>query len=94
MKGIDLKIVNFISSHGIIGRGLAFPPGTAKSKVDTLRGQYAKMAKDPKFISDAKKRRLRVIYSSGQQIQDVVNNAFRDADPKVVAAAAKIVFGK
>ena len=94
VKGTDLKIVNFISSHGIIGRGLAFPPGVAKSKVAPLRAQYAKMAKDPTFIKDAKKRRLRVLYSSGQQIQDVVNAAFRDADPKVIKAAAKIVFGK
>jgi tripartite-type tricarboxylate transporter receptor subunit TctC len=94
VKGIDLKIVNFISSHGIIGRGLAYPPGVAKSKVAPLRAQYAKMAKDPKFVSDANKRRLRVIYSSGQQIQDVVNSAFRDAEPTVVKAAAKIVFGK
>ena len=94
VTGVDLKIVNFISSHGIIGRGLAYPPGIAKDKVATLRKQYANMAKDAAFARDAKKRRLRVLYSSGEQIQNVVNQAFKDADPKVVKAAAKIVFGK
>ncbi|MBT5047376.1 MAG: hypothetical protein HOM58_02655 [Rhodospirillaceae bacterium] len=94
VKGIDLKIVKFISSHGIIGRGLAFPPGVSKARIAELRGAYAKMAKDPTFIHDAERRRLRVLYSSGKQIQDVVNSSFAEADPKVVAAAAKIVFGK
>ncbi len=94
VKGVDLKIVNFISSHGIIGRGLAYPPGISKAKVATLRVQYANMAKDPAFARDAKKRRLRVLYSSGEQIQKVVNQAFKDANPKVVKAAAKVVFGK
>ena len=59
-----------------------------------MRVAYAKMAKDPAFIRDAKKRRLRVLYSSGEEIQNVVNAAFKDADPTVVKAAAKIVFGK
>ena len=94
ISGINTKIVGFISSHGIIGRGLAFPPGVSKDKIASMRKAYAEMAKDKKFISDAEKRRLRVIYSSGEEIQKVVNNAFKNADPAVVKAAAKMVFSK
>ena len=94
IKGTNLKIANFIATHGIIGRGLAFPPNVAKKAIADGRKSYANMAKDPAFIRDAKKRRLRVIYSSGKKIQEVVSSAFRDADPKVVKAAAKMIYGK
>lgn len=94
LKGINLKIANFIATHGIIGRGLAYPPGVPKKLVGPMRENYANMAKDPSFNSDAKKRRLRVIYSSGQNIQNVVNKAFSDANPKVVMAASEMLFGK
>ena len=94
ISGINTKIVSFISSHGIIGRGLAYPPKTAKKHINSMRVAYAKMAKDKDFIADANKRRLRVLYSSGEQIQKVVNNAFKNADPSVVKAAAKMVFGR
>ena len=94
ITGTNLKIANFIATHGIIGRGLAFPPNVAKKAIADGRKSYANMAKDPAFIRDAKKRRLRVIYSSGKKIQEVVNSAFRDADPKVVKAAAKMIYGK
>ena len=59
-----------------------------------MRKSYAAMAKDKNFIADAKKRRLRVLYSSGEDIQKVVNGAFKNADPAVVKAAAKMVFGR
>ncbi len=94
VSGINTKIVSFISSHGIIGRGLAFPPGVSKDKIVSMRKAYAAMAKDKKFIADAVKRRLRVIYSSGEEIQKVVNASFENAEPAVVKAAAKMVFSK
>ena len=94
VSGINMKIVSFISTHGIIGRGLAFPPGVERKKISSMRKSYAAMAKDKNFIADAKKRRLRVLYSSGEDIQKVVNGAFKNADPAVVKAAAKMVFGR
>ncbi len=94
ISGINLKIANFIATHGIIGRGLAYPPGVAQKHINSGRKSYAEMAKDPAFIADAKKRRLRVIYSSGEKIQKVVNDGFAGADPEVVKAASKMLFGK
>ena len=94
VSGINTKIVGFISSHGIIGRGLAYPPGVSKEQVGSLRKSFAQMVKDPKFVRDAKKRRLRVIYSTGAQIQKVVNDSFKNADPEVIKAASKMIFSK
>lgn len=87
-------IVKFMATLGIIGRGLALPPGAPKDALVTLRTAFDKMVKDADYNADAKKRRLRVIASTGQQVQDVVENAFKNADPKVVAQARKIIFGR
>lgn len=94
---VDAKhgpIVKFMATLGIIGRGLALPPGAPKEALDTLRTAFDKMVKDPAYNADAKKRRLRVIASSGQQVQTVVEDAFKNADPSVVAQARKMIFGK
>jgi tripartite-type tricarboxylate transporter receptor subunit TctC len=87
-------IVTFMSTHGLIGRGLALPPGAPKDLVKPLRKAFAAMVADPAYHAEAKKRRLRVIASSGEQIQKVVNIAFKGADPKVVAQARAMIFGK
>ena len=87
-------IVQFMAPLGIIGRGLALPPGAPKKLVAPLRAAFAKMVKDPAYVADAKKRRLRIIVSSGADIQKFVATAFKQANPKVVAKARKLIFGK
>ena len=52
------------------------------------------MVADPAYHAEAKKRRLRVIPSTGEQIQKVVNDAFKGTDPKTVARACTIIFPK
>ncbi|MEE8517002.1 MAG: tripartite tricarboxylate transporter substrate-binding protein, partial [Alphaproteobacteria bacterium] len=87
-------IVQFMAPLGVIGRGLALPPGAPKNLVAPLRAAFAKMVKDPAYVADAKKRRLRIIPSSGADIQKFVATAFKNANPKVVAQARKLIFGK
>ena len=87
-------IIAFMATLGIIGRGLALPPGAPKKIVAPLRAAFANMVKDPAYIAAAKKRRLRVLPTSGADIQDFVNKAYANANPTVVAAARKMIFGK
>ncbi len=86
--------VAFMATLGIIGRGLALPPGVPKKIVAPLRVAFDKMVKDPAYVADATKRRLRVLPTSGKDIQDFVEKAYANANPKVVAAARKMIFGK
>ncbi len=86
--------VAFVATLGIIGRGLALPPGAPKKLVKPLRKAFADMVKDPEYIADAKKRRLRVMVTSGADIQKFVKTAFKNANPEVVAQARKLIFGK
>ena len=44
----------FIGSLGLIGRGLAAPPGTPEGAIKVMQTAWEKMIKDPKFLADAK----------------------------------------
>jgi tripartite-type tricarboxylate transporter receptor subunit TctC len=90
----DRKVVEFIASLGVLGRGLALPPGVPADIVKTLRTAYDAMNADPAFAADIKKRKLRLIPSSGEKIQQVVKSAIDNATPEIVARASKIVYGK
>ena len=89
-----VPIVNFMATLGIIGRGLALPPGAPKKLVGPLRKAFANMVKDPAYVADTKKARLRVMYTSGEDIQKFVNDAISTANPTVVGQARKLIFGK
>lgn len=94
VKPEDRAIVAFLGAHGMIGRSLAFPPGVPKWLIEPMRTAYAKMNADPTFAATLKKRRLRLMPSTGAEVQKVVMDAFSSADPKVVARTAELVFGK
>lgn len=87
-------VVAFMATLGIIGRGLALPPGAPKEATTVLRKAFGDMVKDPKYLADAKKRNLRVLYTPGVEIQNFVEKAMKDANPEVVAAAQKLIFPK
>ena len=90
----DKAVVGFIASLGVLGRGLALPPGVPDDIVKTLRASYDAMNADPAFAADLKKRKLRLIPSTGEQVQKVVKDAIDNATPAVVARASEIVYGK
>lgn len=91
---MNKKAVDFIKVLGLLGRGLALPPESPKDAIKTLRASYDKMNKDPAFAKDLKKRKLRLIPSTGARIQDIVNKAVDNATPEVVAHARKLIYGK
>jgi tripartite-type tricarboxylate transporter receptor subunit TctC len=90
----DLPLVNFIATHGVIGRSLAAPPGTPEENVKVLRAAFAAMLRDPAYLQDAAKRRLRIVPTSGEALQDAVKSAVDNASPPVLAKARAILFEK
>ena len=94
LKEKDKPVVEFLKSSGPIGRGLTLPPGVNKSVIATLRKAYDGMNGDPKFAKELKKRRLRLIASSGKTIQDIVEKAMIATSPAVIKRAKKLIFGK
>ena len=90
---MDKKAVGFLSVAGLLGRGLALPPGVDADTVKVLRAAYDKMNADPAFAAELKKRKLRLIPSTGEQIQKVVRDSVSNASPQVVKHARKLIFG-
>lgn len=90
----DRPLVGFLASAGPIGRGLAYPPGVKSATVETVRTAYNKMNADPKFAAELKKRKLRLIPSTGKKIQEIVNTALKESSPAVIARVKKLVFPK
>ena len=79
---------------GPIGRGVTMPPGVPKARIAALRSAYDKMNADPAFEAELKKRRLRLIPSSGIKIQSIVNKALKASSPNVIKQVRKLIFGK
>jgi len=90
---MDKKAVNFIKVLGLLGRGLALPPGVKEDAVATLRTAYDKMNADPAFAADLTKRKLRLIPATGAKIEAIVHDALANATPAVVAHARKLIYG-
>ena len=91
---LDKAAVKFIGVAGLLGRGLVLPPNSPKHTVKTLRASYAKMNADPEFEAALKKRRLRLIVASGEEIQKTVNDAVNNASKKAVDRARHLIYGK
>ncbi len=87
------KMVGFVGALGLIGRGLAAPPGTPEAAIKIMQAAWVKMIKDPKFIADTEKRKLRVIPATAEAVQKVVNDAINGADAETVALAKKMIYG-
>jgi len=94
VKQSEKPFVAFIASMGPIGRGVTMPPGVSKAKIAALRTAYDKMNADPVFEAELKKRRLRLIASSGKKIQSIVNKALKASSPSVIKQVRKLIFGK
>lgn len=93
-KDEDKKVVNFVASLGLLGRGLALPPGVPEDVVATLRKAYDEMNADEAFEAELNKRKLRLIPSKGAEINKLVKKAIDEATPEVVAHASEIIYGK
>jgi tripartite-type tricarboxylate transporter receptor subunit TctC len=89
----DHEILDFVSTLGPIGRGLAAPPGTPKKFVAALRKAFDQMIKDPAVKADVERRKLRIIPKSGEEVQKVVEQVLK-MSPPVVERATKILTGK
>ena len=85
-------VLKFIGSLGLSGRGIAAPPGTPKGAIKVMQTAWNKMIKDPAFLADATKRKLRVIPADAATIQKVVNDAIANTSPDVVKRAAKLAY--
>ncbi|HXV80795.1 MAG TPA: tripartite tricarboxylate transporter substrate-binding protein [Candidatus Binatia bacterium] len=73
-----------------LGRPMMVTPGTPPDRVKILREAYVKVLNDPKARDEAKRSRMDIEPTSGEELQVLVKEIF-DAPPKVIERAKKIL---
>ena len=82
-----------IHDPAALTRIYALPPGTPPERVKILRTAFMKTMRDPQFLADAKKTRLYIDPSGGEEVLKVVKSL--DAlSPEVVQKLKGILFPK
>ncbi len=66
-------IMAMLASADGIGRPYVVPPGTPANIMNILWDAFAKVAKDPELKEDAKKNKMEVSYTSGDECLKVLN---------------------
>jgi tripartite-type tricarboxylate transporter receptor subunit TctC len=66
-----------------IGRPFVAPPDVPADRIAELRRAFDATLRDPSFLDDAAKQKLRVVSISGEQIADIVADAYK-APPATV----------
>ena len=73
-----------------LGRPMMVTPGTPPERVKILREAYVKVLNDPKARDEAKRSRMDIEPSSGEELEALIKDIF-DAPPNVIAQAKKIL---
>ncbi len=68
----DRNALKLIASTSSIGRAILSTPNVPADRLEALRRAFDKMVKDPKFIEDAKTRRLGVDPATGEVLEKMV----------------------
>ncbi|MGH7835609.1 MAG: hypothetical protein ACREQK_18345, partial [Candidatus Binatia bacterium] len=63
------RVAEAMLQGGEWARSMMAPPGTPADRVKVLRAAYEKAAKDPDLIGEAKKMRIEVTHTPGEELQ-------------------------
>ena len=87
----DKQIVRFLSSVGVIGRGLATTPDVPADRVDALRAAFDQLLQDPDFKAKMEKRGIPVTEpTSGAEATKIVQESLA-APPEIIERAKKLI---
>jgi tripartite-type tricarboxylate transporter receptor subunit TctC len=84
------RLANVLLSGAEFGRFMLVTPGTPSDRVKMLREAYAKSMKDPELIAEAKKGRMDMDPSTGEELQALVQEIM-DQPPDVIERMKKIL---
>jgi tripartite-type tricarboxylate transporter receptor subunit TctC len=83
----DKKAAELIVSQQVFGRPYLAPPGVTAEPFAILRTAFAATLQDKEFLADAKRTRIDVVASSGERVQQLVDQLY--ATPKATVERAK-----
>jgi tripartite-type tricarboxylate transporter receptor subunit TctC len=77
-------------SGGEFGRPFLVTPGTPADRVKILRESFVKALKDPELLDDAKKAKMEVDYTSGEELEALIKEVL-DQPPEIVQQVRKFM---
>jgi tripartite-type tricarboxylate transporter receptor subunit TctC len=80
------ELLNVLLAPAELGRPIIMSRDAPADRVAFIRKSFAATMKDPMFLADAKKQKLDVDWTSGEEAQEVITKLYK-ASPAVVAKA-------
>jgi tripartite-type tricarboxylate transporter receptor subunit TctC len=77
-------------SGGEFGRPVLVTPGTAPERVKILRESFRSLMKDPDLLAEAKKSRMDVEYTAGEELESLLKEVLNQP-AEVIEQARKIL---
>jgi tripartite-type tricarboxylate transporter receptor subunit TctC len=84
------KVVQAMLSGGEFGRPFLVTPGTPPDRLKVLRESFVKVLKDPELLAEAKKARMEVEHTPGEELDTLIKDVL-DQPPEVVDQAKKLL---
>jgi tripartite-type tricarboxylate transporter receptor subunit TctC len=85
------RVAQALLSGGEFGRPVLVTPGTPPSRVKMLRESFLKTLNDPELLAEAKKARMDVEYTSGEDLDALAKEVL--SQPAEVVEQAKRILG-
>ena len=87
---LNRRVAQVMLVGGEFGRMMLATPGTPADRVKILREAYAKAMRDPELLAEAKKGKMDVEPSPGEELQAIAQDVL-DQPPEVIERVKKIL---
>ncbi|HLN86442.1 MAG TPA: hypothetical protein VK200_08255 [Candidatus Limnocylindrales bacterium] len=84
------RVAQALLSGGEFGRPVLVTPGTPFDRVKMLRESFRNVLKNPELLAEAKRARMDVEYSSGEELETLLKEVLSQP-PEVIEQARKIL---
>jgi tripartite-type tricarboxylate transporter receptor subunit TctC len=84
----DRQALELFFARVAMGRPFVLPPGVPADRIVALRTAFQIMLKDPAFLADAEKLRLRVVATTGERMTALLADAYKTS-PAIVQRTIK-----
>ena len=84
------RVAQIVLAAGDFGRPMMVTPGTPPDRVKLLRDAFVKTLNDPEVLAEAKKARMDVEPTSGEELESLAKEIF-DSPPEVIERVKKIL---
>ena len=84
------RVAQALLSGGEFGRPVLVTPGTPPERIKLLRDSFRTVLKDPELLAEAKKGRMEVEYTSGEELEALLKEVLGQP-PEVIEQARRIL---